>query len=147
MKGKMLALICASLIVMCSCSAKADKQKDTESVQTSSAQAADEQKVIPDGDYQQLEEEALPDLDSVTAAADKLFPNAKGRKLYGYTGLCDIGTENGTKSCYIFDFYTYKTKADTYDKIATLAKADGSQEIFVLDEESGEYIPAQIPEE
>ena len=75
----------------------------------------------------------------MTKAADKLFPKLSGRKLYGYTGLFDIGTDSGVKSCHVFEFYTCKTKAGAYNKIATLAKADGSAEIYMLDEVSGEY--------
>lgn len=137
---KFLIVLMSAMILLCSCSAKTE-EKAAAKTETASSQTetAEQVQSAPDGDYIELGDGSMAELDSVTKAADKLFPKLSGRKLYGYTGLFDIGTDSGVKSCHVFEFYTCKTKAGAYNKIATLAKADGSAEIYMLDEVSGEY--------
>jgi hypothetical protein len=126
--------------------AKATKISDANTKTASVSESATESEE-PDGEYFELPEEASEDFDYVTEVSGELFPDAKGKKMYGYEGLFEIETDNGKKDCYVFEFYTYRSKAKIYSKIAEIAKDSESSDIYLYNEETGSYEFTEVPQE
>ena len=61
--------------------------------------------------------------------------------MYGYKGTGKINNSG----CYIFAVYTYKD--DVHIKLGTVAKDISSNDLFVLNEATGEYVKAELPED
>ena len=150
---KLKALIVAAAVslsaamALCSCSDTSSKkaatpQKVAETVAETTTQGTES---LPDTEFTELPDEAEADFDYVTEASSELFPDTSGKKMYGYTGLERIKTADGKKKCYIFEFYTYKSKL--YNKVATIAKDLKSADIYILNELTGNYELAEIPEQ
>jgi hypothetical protein len=112
--------------------------------QTTAVSAAETVDSLPSEEFCELPDEAVEDLNYISEISGKLFPDAAGKKMYGYKGLEEIETENGSFSCYMFDFYTYKSKV--YTKIAELAKPADSSDVYVFSVESGSYVLSKIPQ-
>jgi hypothetical protein len=110
---------------------KTEKISETKTAAVTEAQTADS---LPTDEFSEIPEEAACELNYVTEISGELFPDASGKKMYGYRGVEEIETESGTRTCYIFDFYTYKSKA--YTKIAQIAKASDSSDIYIKNEET-----------
>lgn len=150
---KITALVIAAMMICCmalgSCGAKEKTKTEEKKAQTAETAAAvsasNEDSSLPEDEFSKLPEEAEEDFDYVSKLTASLFPDAKGKKMYGFKGVEEISTADGTHSCYIFDYYTYKSKV--YNKIATLAKDIESSAVFVLSDEDDGYFTAELPEE
>lgn len=148
---KITALAIAVMMISCaalgSCGKKekAEKKKVQTAETAAAVSAQNEDSSLPEDEFSKLPEEAEEDFDYISELSASLFPDAKGKKMYGFKGVEEISTADGTHSCYIFDYYTYKSKV--YNKIATLAKDIESSAVFVLSDEESGYCTAELPEE
>ena len=149
MKLSIIALLLAASLSLCACggkdsSAKEKKAPETEKISQTNTEPAESGESVPDGEFTELPGEAEEDFNYVAEVSSKLFPDTKGKKMYGYEGLEEIATADGDKSCYIFDFYTYKSKL--YNKVAKIAKDSESSDIYLFNEENGEYELTELPQ-
>ncbi|MBR1724455.1 MAG: hypothetical protein IJ723_05490 [Ruminococcus sp.] len=132
--------VCLAAALFCGCSSKAAEKPEKISETAAAETTAPEVTLPADRDsFEKLPEGEEDELVSVSDAAHSAFPDAKGKKMFGFKGTEQLELDGTTADCYIFDYYTYKSK--TYTKIATLAKnvADGS--VFMLDDATGKYLP------
>jgi hypothetical protein len=102
---------------------------------------------LPTDTFSELPTDAESDLDFISKIANKLYPDVKGDKMYGYLGTEEITTDNGTCTCRIFEFYTYKSKSEVYTEIATLAKDTDSPSVYIYNAETETYSLAETAEE
>ncbi len=138
MKKRMLtAVVLAAVIVMAGCG---KTEKKTEKVNNEPA-VTEAEESRPEGEFEKLPDEALEAFDSLTVELKDIFPDTKGKLMYGYTGEQLIDTESGEKDCYIFDYYTYKKKV--YTKIATVAMDKESKMVYLFDEADGTFSEAE----
>jgi len=148
-KVKLIPIVLTLIAItsaLCSCS---DRQKDnnkkvaqTNTVTT--AYTAETTSSLPEDEFLELPDEAMSDFDYISKITGDIFPDAAGKKMYGYLGECEVNTENGMCDCYVFAYYTYKSKL--YNKIGFIAKAVDSADIYTSDEADGSYSAAVIPE-
>ncbi len=152
---KLTAVILAASFILAGCGntnpgakKQSVKKADTASSQTGSAAEteSDTEESCPEGEFLKLPDEALDAFDQLTVELKDIFPDIKGKLMYGYTGEELIPTRSGEKDCYIFDYYTYKKKI--YTKIATVALEKESSIVYLL-EDDGTYSEAETdqPEE
>lgn len=105
-------------------------------------QNEDEKTAALDGEtFEKLPDESVDSLNFVADAVKELFDNDGGDWMYGYKGT---GAINNSQ-CYIFAVYTYKD--DVHVKLGTVAKTVYGSDLYVLDELTGEYVKAQLPDD
>lgn len=145
-KRLLIAAVLAANVSLCGCSGKTEArpEKVSEKKTETASETVNAEESLPDGVFCELPAEAEADFDYVTEISTELFPDTEGKKMYGYSGLEEIETSDGGKSCYIFEFYTYKSKL--YSKVATIAKDSESSDIYLYNEQTGEYELTAIPE-
>lgn len=91
--------------------------------------------------FDKLPDEAVDSFNYVTEQSKKIFANADGEWMYGYKGTSKIGKDE----CYVFVVYTYKDK--THVKEGTIAKNSKNNDLYVLNETTGEYVKSEIPDD
>ena len=101
----------------------------------------DEQSVLDGETFEKLPDEAVDSFNYVAEAVKELFDNEGGSWMYGYKGT---GTIEGSP-CYIFAIYSYKDEVHT--KLGTVATSVDSNDLYVLDETTGEYVKAQLSDD
>lgn len=141
-KKAIIAAMLAASIMLGGCG-KAQSKAEVKNTANSTESKAEVKP--PEGDFFELPDEALDDFDYLSAALKNIFPDAAGRLVYGFKGEAVISTDDGEKSCYVFDYYTFKK--NEYTKIAEVAKDAESDSIYLLDEISGGYTQAVVEEE
>lgn len=146
-KKMTVAVLLAASVSLCACADKKNtetsKISDTKTETVTAAETTQGEESLPDGEYCELPIEAVEDFNYVTEISAKLFPDASGKKMYGYSGLETIETADGSCSCYTFEFYTYKSKL--YSKIATIAKDAESSDIYLYNEDTASYELTELP--
>ncbi len=133
--------VCLAAALFCGCSSKAAEKPEKIS-ETGAAETAAPEESLPEDSFEKLPKGAEGELVAVSDAAHSAFPDAKGKKMFGFKGTEQLELDGVTEDCYIFDYYTYKSK--TYTKIATLAKSVADESIFMLDDATGEYTPYTV---
>lgn len=128
--------VCLAAALFSGCASKA-AEKPKKISETAAAATAAPEESLPEESFEKLPEGAEGELTAVSAAAHSAFPDAKGKKMFGFKGTEQVEHDGVTADCYIFDYYTYKSK--TYTKVATLAKSVADESIFMLDDTTGEY--------
>ncbi|MCD8095479.1 MAG: hypothetical protein LUE12_05055 [Ruminococcus sp.] len=88
-------------------------------------------------EYTQIPDELESDFNRVIAAANELFENVSGDKMYGFKGECEITIDGEDVLCQLFDFYTYN---DSYTKIAVFASDSETGELY-YSQGGGDYLP------
>lgn len=102
----------------------------------------DEKTSALDGEaFEKLPDEAVDSFNFVADSVKELFVNDGGEWMYGYKGTGKINNSG----CYIFAVYTYKD--DIHTKLGTVAKDISSNDLFVLNEATGEYVKAELSED
>ena len=101
----------------------------------------DEQSVLDGETFEKLPDEAVDSFNYVAEAVKELFDDEGGSWMYGYKGM---GTIEGSP-CYIFAIYSYKDEVHT--KLGTVATSVDSNDLYVLDETTGEYVKAQLSDD
>lgn len=142
--GIFLALSLAAS--MCGCASKsADKPKKSETTTAAATQTEAAESSLPEESFEKLPDGAEKELDTVSLAASTAFPDASGRKMFGFKGMETLTLGGEAADCYVFDYYTYSKK--TYTKRGTLAKSIDDESVFMLDDMTGEYLPCVCEEE
>lgn len=136
-----MAVILAASFLMAGCGKT--ETKETKKVKNVSETVSAAEESRPEGNFLKLPDEALDDFDRLTVELKDIFPDAKGKLMYGYIGDVLVPTEGGEKDCYMFDYYTYKKKI--YTKIATVAMDKENSKVYLL-EDDGSYTEAEIEE-
>lgn len=137
------ALTICSMLSFASCSDKdesnAAAMNNTENVQSDSSSEAPS---ALDGEvFDKLPDEAVESFDYVAEKSKVLFPEADGDWMYGYKGTSRIGKSD----CYIFAVYTYSD--DVHTKLGTVAKNIKNDDIYVLNETTGEYTKTELSDD
>ena len=136
--------VCITAASMCACSAKNEQEAKnmTETAVTTVESAPDVS--LPDETFQKLPEEAEDKLNCISAAADSIFPDVKGKKMFGYKGNITVTTADGQADCCVFEFYTYKKSE--YTKVASIAQTTDGSQIYYAEGDSENYTPYTKPE-
>ena len=142
MKARFAVLtVCLAAAMLCGCGKAAEKPEKISETAAAETQAPEES--LPEETFEKLPEGAEDELGAVSDAAKSAFPDAKGKKMFGFKGTEQLTVGGDATDCYVFDYYVYKSK--TYTKVATLAKSMTDETVLLLDDVSGEYMPC--PEE
>ena len=138
-----VAVILAVSFMMAGCG-KAETKKAKAEPEKVSETVTEEEESRPEGDFLKLPDEAIDDFNKLASELKSIFPDTKGKLMYGYMGEMLVPTEGGEKDCYLFDYYTYKKKI--YTKIATVAMDKESSIVYLL-EDDGTYSEAEAEAE
>lgn len=135
-----------ALCMLCSFASCSDKQSsETEALNNTENVQSEDSSEAPsalDGEvFDKIPDEAVESFNYVTEQAKVLFPEADGEWMYGYKGTSKIGKAE----CYIFAVYTYKDEIHT--KVGTVAKNIKNDDIYVLNETTGEYSKSELSDE
>lgn len=142
--GSVIAGVLAVCLMFTGCGSKDSTKKKQQVKNTSAETAVTESETdvkLPEGIFCEMPDEALDDFDYMSETLKKLFPDTKGKLMYGFKGEKHIYTLDGDKNCYVFDYYSYRKK--NYEKIASVAKDMDSDTIYLFDEITGRYNEAE----
>lgn len=141
MKKLFILALTICTIAAAGCSDKAAVES-AENLSDNSVAVEEVSASVLDGEvFDKLPDEAIDSFNFVADKAKDIFPEAEGEWMYGYKGVQNIGKT----PCYVFVVYTYADK--THVKEGTIAKSRNSDELFVLDEVSGEYTSVSLAQE
>ncbi len=143
----LLAVIMA--LSLCACSnAESSEPVEVTQAQTTTAVTEEQPQAVsetfPTDEFYILPEEVESDFNYVYEVANELYIDVDGEKMYGYRGEQTIDTTDDSIDCYIFDYYTYNKKEDTYTKIATMAKDTSSADVYTLNETDDSYTLVEL---
>ena len=132
--------VCLAAVMFGGCASKPAEKPEKISETAAAETEAPEESLPEDKDsFEKLPKGEEDQLEAVSEAAHSAFPDVKGKKMFAFKGTEQLELDGAEQDCYIFDYYSYKSKI--YTKIATLAKSVGEESIYMLDETTGEYLP------
>lgn len=132
--------VCLAAVMFGGCASKSvEKPKKISETATAETSAPEESLPEDKDSFVKLPEGKEGELEAVSDAAHSAFPDAKGKKMFAFKGTEQLELGDSEQDCYIFDYYSYKSK--TYTKLATLAKSVEDDSIYMLDETTGQFLP------